>query len=171
MDAPQLRAAYEKYFPIIRAKCARMLSDPEEAADVAQETFIRLWQSPMAGKTPEQLSAWIYQTSTRAAIDRLRHRGRQRTLSQRAAIHGHGFDGRQGAGVPMDEAALLARRLLQHLADKLPEDELEVAILSRIDALSHAEIAEVAACSERTVRRLLQRFDERLEKLPAELQL
>ena len=169
MDAPQLRVAYEKYFPIIRAKCARMLSDPEEAADVAQETFIRLWQSAMAEKTPEQLSAWIYKTATRAAIDRLRHRGRQRMLSQRAAIHSHG--GGSGTSAALDEAALLARRLLYHLASQLPEDELEVAILSRIDALSHAEIAEVADCSERTVRRLLQRFDERLERLPAELQL
>lgn len=168
MDASQLRAAYEKYFPIIRAKCARMLSDPEEAADVAQETFIRLWQSPMADRTPEQLSVWIYKTSTRAAIDRLRQRGRQRTLGQRAAVLSPELP---EAGTASDEAALLARRLLHHLASRLPEDELEVAILSRIDFLSHAEIAEVAACSERTVRRLLQRFDARLAKLPAELHL
>jgi len=40
-----------------------------------------------------------------------------------------------------------------------------VAILSRFDRLTHPEIAEVMGISERTVRRLLSRFDERVSTL------
>jgi RNA polymerase sigma-70 factor (ECF subfamily) len=166
-DDPGLTAAYERYFPVIRAKCTRMLSDPQEAEDVAQETFIRLWQSALIGPdvAPQQIGAWIYRTSTRSAIDRLRQRGRERALALRSALHAQSAP----FGAAPDEAALRARRLLQQLASEVPHEELEVAILSRLDLLTHAEIAEVAACSERTVRRLLQRFDERVQHLPAEL--
>ena len=39
---------FQHHFPVIRGKCARMLGDSEEAADVAQETFLRLVGSPVA---------------------------------------------------------------------------------------------------------------------------
>lgn len=176
MDALLVTAAFERYFPIIQAKCARVLSDPQEAEDVAQETFIRLWQSALVGQAPEQVSAWIYRTCTRVAIDRLRQRGRQRVLLQRAAAHAAVVTGQGGAEAvgpaapaTIGEDVLAARRLLHKLASQIPEEELEVVILSRLDLLTHAEIAEVVLCSERTVRRLLQRFDQRVQGLPAEL--
>ena len=43
--------------------------------------------------------------------------------------------------------------------------ELEAAILNRVDRLSHPEVAEVLGVSERTVRRLLTRFDESVRLL------
>lgn len=171
MNASQLTAAYEQYFPVIRAKCARMLNDPQEAQDVAQETFIRLWQSDLADQDRQQVSAWIYRTSTRAAIDRMRQRSRQRQLHEQAALHAYGGPGNAEQVPGEDEASLGARRLLLQLASQTPAQELEVAILSRLDLLTHIQIAEVAACSERTVRRLLQRFDQRVQQLPGEMRL
>ena len=168
MNDSQLTFAYEHFFPVIRAKCARMLKDPQEAEDVAQETFIRLWQSDLAEQDQKQVSAWIYRVSTRAAIDRMRQRSRQSALHEQAAIHAYGGSGHQELAASEDEASLAARRLLLQLASQIPQEEMEVVILSRLDLLTHVQIAEVAACSERTVRRLLQRFDERVQQLPSE---
>lgn len=155
---------------MIRAKCTRMLKDAAEAADVAQETFIRLWQSGSIEREPAQIGAWIYRTSTRIAIDRLRQRSRLRALQLRAASAAE-LPGstRQSGAMSEDEAALLARRLVAHLCSEVPKEELEIVILSRIDLLTHLEIAEVVDCSERTVRRMLQRFDERVQQIPEEM--
>jgi DNA-directed RNA polymerase specialized sigma24 family protein len=48
------------------------------------------------------------------------------------------------------------------------EEQLAVVVLVRIDGLSHAEAAEVLGVNERTVRRLLARFDERTNALREE---
>jgi DNA-directed RNA polymerase specialized sigma24 family protein len=59
------------------------------------------------------------------------------------------------------EARFIGREQLRRLLAHCPEAELEAAILSRVDRLTHPEVAEVMGVGERTVRRLLGRFDER----------
>ncbi|MFO0580439.1 MAG: RNA polymerase sigma factor [Polyangia bacterium] len=158
---------YRRYFAVVRAKCTRMLSDPEEAADVAQEVLIRLWHSgphhEAAGPelAPRTILAWLYRTSTRVAIDHLRQRkARHRLLETTPALP---------ELPPLCEDALFFRRALERLAATIPADELEVVILDRLDQLTQVEIASVTGVSERTVRRLLQRFDARVQPLREEM--
>jgi RNA polymerase sigma-70 factor (ECF subfamily) len=157
----EIAALYRRYYPLIRAKCTRMLADAGDAEDVAQETFIRLWHGELGGRDPRQVTAWIYRTSTRAAIDRLRQRRRQAALHESAAPAGESV-------FPQSESALAARRALERIARAAPARELEVAVMSRLDAMSQSEIADVLETSERTVRRLLERFDARLAALEKE---
>jgi len=70
-----------------------------------------------------------------------------------------------GSVPPGSDDVLATRRSLEVLARRLPADELEVALLFRLDGLSQAEIADIARISERTVRRCLHRLDERLAKM------
>lgn len=147
MDAA-LDEHYRRFFPLIREKCRRMLTDGDEAQDVAQETFIRLWQKGPSLADPRHATAWAYQTSTRIAVDRLRRR------AARGAIPA------ASEAAPGPDEALAARQLIEALAGAVGEGELEAAILARVDGLSQLEAAEVLGVSERTVRRLLTRFDE-----------
>ncbi len=144
---------YRRYFPIIREKCSRMLRDRAEAQDVAQETFARLWSERDRLQDPGAIASWIYRTSTRIAIDRYRRVHREEALAEDA-----GFEADAGGRID-------ARRMLERVAKRVPPDELEVAVLSRIDGLSQDEIAQVVGCSERTVRRLLQKLETRLTRL------
>ena len=148
--------AYRVYFPLIREKCSRMLRDPATAQDIAQETFIRFWKNRDAIGETRSIPAWLYRTSTRMAIDSLRERKRRTSVSESelplAADE-------SPAGDRFDAA-----RELQRLAEIAPKKELEAAILSRLDGLSHREIASVLGTSERTVRRRLRSFDARLER-------
>lgn len=150
---PDLQLAYRRYFPLIREKCRRMLSDAEEAQDVAQETFIKLWSARLQDEDPRRLTAWIYRTCTRLAIDRMR-RGRARPEVV--------MDELEHSDAGGWERSAELRHELQGWARTLPSDELEVALLSRLDRLTHPEIAAVVGSSERTVRRLLSRFDARV---------
>ncbi|HEX4382216.1 MAG TPA: sigma-70 family RNA polymerase sigma factor [Myxococcales bacterium] len=154
-----VEATYRRYFPLIREKCRRMLGDAAEADDVAQETFVRFWQSAR-DKDVRAASAFIYKTCTRLAVDRIRERAR-RPSSDRLLDE-------VADAAPASDQSLAARRELLLVARTLPGAELEVALLSRLDRLTHEEIAEVLGVSDRTVRRALARLDERVAALRKE---
>ena len=154
---------YERFFAPVRAKCRRILTNPQAADDVAQEVFLRLWQWPSrppldAPDAIRTLLAWLYLTSTRASIDVLRTKGSRQPSD----------DSAPPCAVRIDDA-LGARRAIERLRDAVPDEELEAAILCRVDGLSQPEAALVLGKSERTVRRLLSRFDERTESVRKEL--
>ena len=141
-----------------------MLADFAEADDVAQETFVRLWRADLAGADSRRVLAWIYRTGTRLAIDRLRERSRIAATDEETAALAQ-----LGSLAPGGEDALATRRALAALARRLPPDELEVALLSRIDGLSQVEIAQISGVSERTVRRCLRRLEARVARVRKEL--
>jgi DNA-directed RNA polymerase specialized sigma24 family protein len=62
-----------------------------------------------------------------------------------------------------------ARRVMAALAQEVPAVELEAAILCRVDRLTHEQSAAVLKTSERTIRRHLSRFDERVAGRKKEL--
>jgi RNA polymerase sigma-70 factor (ECF subfamily) len=150
--APQFPAAYLRFLPPVRSKCRRLLRHQEDAEDVAHESFARLWQSGPSwsndGDTPV-IMAWLYRTSTRLAIDLLRRRARFLDAEERDVLP-------CGAST---EHALDARRMIAALSVRVASEELEAAVLCRVDGLPQPEAASVLGVSERTVRRLLDRFD------------
>lgn len=147
-----LPAHYARYVAPVRAKCRRLLGDSSAAEDAAQETFLRLLGAGLpVNAEPRVVLAWLYRTGTRISIDMLRERRRRADPIT--------DDTPCGAD---PAAALAARSALARIADATPDDELAAAVLCRIDALTQPEAAAVMNVSERTVRRLLDRFDERL---------
>jgi len=161
MQEVDVEQAYQRYFPVVRDKCSRMLKDPAEAQDVAQETFTRLWSSRASFHNQEGIAAWIYQTSTRLAVDRYRR------LSK-AGVVAFPVDELLSRHNDNPESLVGSRRQLADLGRRTPAKELEAAVLSRLDGLNHDEIAQVMATSDRSVRRLLARFDQRLVRWRAE---
>ena len=159
---PDLRALYDRYFGILRQKCLRMLSDPGEAEDVAQETFIRLWGARARFSRPEQVVAWLYRTSTRLAVDRLRRQRVRAPASEEPPAAGAGV-----TGSPEFEAHY--RAVWARLSRRLSADELELALLAHVDRMSQPEIAQVMDSSERTIRRRLAKLSARLQRLREEL--
>jgi RNA polymerase sigma-70 factor (ECF subfamily) len=156
-----IEQAYRRYFAVISNKCARMLGDSQEATDIAQETFTRLWERRRTLRDSLAITAWIYQTSTRLAIERFRRR----------ALSAKTVDTTLEAELATSEdpeTRAHFRQLLFRLSRELTERELEVAILSRLDELTQTEIADVLKCSERTVRRVLVQIDERARDLSEE---
>src|SRR5262245_10558804 len=151
----QVKEAYRRYFPIIVRKSGRMLRDSSEAQDLAQETFLRLWRSRLDLRDAAATTAWLYKTCTRLALDRLRSPEKPADGSAELA---------DAIASPDASAEELShqRAMLKDLLNRFPQDEVEAAVLSRVDGLNHQEIGEVLGVSERTVRRLLARIDTRI---------
>ena len=153
-----LPAAYRLYVAPVRAKCRRLLGDTAAAEDAAQDTFVRLLRAAPSfadGSEPRAILAWLYRTCTRVSIDMLRER--QRRPVDPAA------DEPAPCGLDVG-AAIEARSALARIGTETPDDELAAVVLCRVDALTQPEAASVLEVSERTVRRLLDRFDERIRK-------
>lgn len=158
LDDASFEACYRRVFPLVLAKCRRMLRGHSDATDVAQEVFVRLWKHRELVQDQQALIAWLYRTSTRLVIDR----ARRRALSQESLAYLQLV----GTGIEADaEDRFASRRQLRSVVDEVPAKELEAVILNRLDRLTHPEIAEVMGVGERTVRRLLGRFDERVSLL------
>jgi len=158
LDGTSFEDCYRRVFPLVLAKCRRMLRGHADATDVAQEVFLRLWRQRELIRDQQTLTAWLYQTSTRLVIDR----ARRRTLSRESLIYLQAVA--FGESDDSSEEHFMSRQDLR-VVSGFPAKELEAAILNRCDRLTHPEIAEVMGIGERTVRRLLARFDERVSTL------
>jgi DNA-directed RNA polymerase specialized sigma24 family protein len=62
-----------------------------------------------------------------------------------------------------------ARSAIGRLSERASSEELEAALLARVDGLSQAEVAALLGVSERTVRRWLEAFDGHVATLREEL--
>jgi RNA polymerase sigma factor (sigma-70 family) len=162
MTCSDFPAAYTRFWGPIRAKCQRLLGATGAADEVAQEAFLRLWQSGPAldGRTePRQVLAWLYLTSTRLSLDVLRRTRAAVALASAAPL--------SCAASPHEVVA--ARAEIAALCHRASAEQLEAALLARVDGLSQPEVALVLGVSERTVRRLLEAFDRHGASLRQEL--
>jgi RNA polymerase sigma factor (sigma-70 family) len=158
-DDAAFEDCYRRTYPLVVSKCRRMVRGHSDAADLAQEVFVRLWNHRTVVLDVRALTAWLYRTSTHLAIDR----ARRRSLSRDSLQHLEALVGDQN---PDDaEGRLASRQELRSMLGSVPTRELEAAVLSRFDRLAHPEIAEVMGVAERTVRRLLERFDRRTKSI------
>lgn len=148
----ELDQTYRTYFPLLRAKCRRILGSNAEAEEVAQETFLRLWNRGPRNRDVPIITAWLYRVATRAAIDRLRRRTREGHSEPRYVLLG------PGGGE--------ARLQLAELARTTHPTQLAAVLLHRVDGLTQSEVAEVLAISDRHVRRLIATFDADQEATP-----
>jgi len=159
LDDVSFDDCYRRVYPLVLAKCRRMLRGDSDANDLAQEVFVRLWKNREFLRDPATLTAWLYRTSTRLVIDR----ARKRVSNEDAAWHLN--DLLQAQTSADCEARFVGRERLRNLVASCSEARLEAAILSRLDRLTQPEVAEVMGTSERTVRRLLDRFDQQSRSL------
>ena len=139
-----------------------LLGDPQEAADLSQEVFLRIFRTLAQFRGQSTLRTWIYrivvnQASNRQRWWRRRKRGQQIPLDEHTAAHGELPESRSYA---MPDQVLQQRetagRVWQAL-DKLPFDQRAVIVLREIDGLSYEEIATSLGVAVGTVKSRLAR--------------
>lgn len=149
----------------------RMVGDAAEADDVAQTVFIRAYT---AMRRPEfhataAFSTWLFQVARHAAIDALRRRGRMAMESLDAATGGP-----DGMAAPhLTARDIVADRetgaRIAAAVARLPEDQRAALVLAEYEAQSHAAIAAVLGCSEKSVESRLYRARQSLRRRLADL--
>jgi RNA polymerase sigma factor (sigma-70 family) len=68
-----IEGSFRDHAAAIRGRALQLTRDPEVAADVTQEAFLRLYVEARAGRLPDNISAWLYRTSANLIVSRARH--------------------------------------------------------------------------------------------------
>lgn len=149
----------------------RSLQNEEDAADLAQETFVRVFQNRAKFDSGQKFSTWLYAIATNLVKDRYRYRTRHPQVSLDAENEATGENFREsvpahgptpGESLQGEERAEAVREAV----GQLPEELRTPLILSEYEELSHAEIGAVLACSPKAVETRIYRARKQLrEKL------
>jgi RNA polymerase sigma-70 factor (ECF subfamily) len=138
-----------------------LLGDRDEALDLSQDVFLRVFRTIHRFRGQSTLRTWIYritvnQARNRRRFWRRRHRGEQVSLDAHVAAHGDVLrDGEAGPDRILAQKEL-AERLRQALGH-LPFDQRSAIVLREIDGLSYDEIAYSLGVAIGTVKSRLTR--------------
>ena len=149
----------------------RSLQNEEDAADAAQETFVRVFQNRTRFDVRQRFSTWLYAIATNLVKDRYRHRSRHPQVSLDAENEATGEDFRESVPeqkpTPSESLQGTERaEAIRKAVGQLPEELRAPLILSEYEELSHAEIGAVLNCSAKAVETRIYRARKQLrEKL------
>lgn len=144
-----------------------LLGDHNEALDLSQEVFLRVFRTIHTFRGASQLRTWIYrivvnQARNRQRWWRRRHKAQQVSLDQHIQDHGELPDaGTGGAPDRLLGQKQLAERIGAAL-DHLPFDQKTALVLREIDGLSYEEIGFSLGIAVGTVKSRLARAREAL---------
>lgn len=149
----------QRFLPRALGQAARLLGDPAEAEDVAQEAMMRLWRiAPDWRQGEAKVSTWLYRVVANLCTDRLR---RRRNVPLDAAPEPE--DSALSAGEAMQEAA--RAQALAAALQELPERQRMAVALRHLEGLANPEIAEILECSLEAVESLTARGKRALAKI------
>lgn len=143
-----------------------LLGDREEALDLSQEVFLRVFRTIHQFRGHSSLRTWIYRIAVNQARNRhrfwrRRHRADQVSLDQHISTHGDFLSGGESTPERVLAQKELAARL-QRALDDLPFDQRTAIVLREVDGLSYEEIAYSLGVAVGTVKSRLTRARQTL---------
>jgi RNA polymerase sigma-70 factor (ECF subfamily) len=149
---------FAKHHGEIYAYLLRMLRDPELAADLTQDAFVKAYRNYESLEKPENARAWLYQIAHRVALDELRRRKIVRFLP---------WTGESRGAAPSAEHLAMDLRLsgdLQRALARIPERQRAALLLAELHDLTGLELAAALGVSHVAARALLTRARESLRQ-------
>jgi len=149
----------------------RMVRNREQAEDLAQEVFIRVYRARADYVPSAKFTTWLFRIATNLALNSLRDTRHQRMeVSLDAPVT---VDSEEGDERPLDVAEKnpnieehlvqeAQREMIRHAIDKLPEKQRAAVLLHKYQELDYGEISKILSCSESALKSLLFRAYETL---------
>jgi RNA polymerase sigma-70 factor (ECF subfamily) len=153
-EEPAFRDLVERYKKRAYWIAYHMVGNEDEAYDIAQEAFIRVFKSISRFKLEYKFYTWLYQIVHRLAIDALRKRpqgGRRVSMEEVGDVRA------RGRGPHGDLEALEVKDRGHAVLGELPPKYRTVIVLREIEGLSSKEIAKIVGSTHATVRWRLHR--------------
>lgn len=145
----------------------RSLQSEDEAADLAQEAFVRVYQNRAKFDAGQKFSTWLYAIASNLVKDRYRWRSRHPQVSLDAENEQTGnnlrdylpaHDPTPSEHLQSDERAEAVRRAVA----ALPEDLRTPLLLAEYEERSHAEIGGILGCTAKAVELRIYRARQQL---------
>ncbi len=172
-DAERFRKIVDDFRSRIYHTAYGIVQDPDDAKDITQEVFLKIYEKMGTFKGEASFSTWIYRITVNACIDMLRKKKTGPQVSLREGIH----YGARETGSPLivgrPDSPFDAtyqtelRAKIKEAFLKLSPEHRTALVLREIEGLSYQEIANSLECSVGTVMSRLHYARKRMQKLLA----
>ena len=154
-----------KYQRKIMRLLSRMIRDPSEIEDVAQESFIKAYRALPQFRGESAFYTWLYRIAINTARNWLAQNNRRpSTPSAQENEDGETFDATDSLTDSSNPESEMASRQIAETVNKamndLPEDLRNAIVMREIDGMSYEDIAESMSCPIGTVRSRIFRARE-----------
>jgi RNA polymerase sigma-70 factor (ECF subfamily) len=149
---------FAKHHNEIYAYLIRMLRDPDLAADLTQDAFVKAYKNYDTLEKDENARAWLYQIAHRVALDDIRRRKIIRMVP---------WTGESRGAAPSAERLAMDLRLsgpLERALAKIPERQRAALLLAELHDLTGLELAAAMGVSHVAARAILTRARDSLRK-------
>jgi len=151
--------------PFAYALAMRFVWDRQEADDIVQESFVKVWDNIESYRPEQKFTTWLYAIVTRLSIDHIRSRSRWRRIFVRGENMGEFEEpaDHESHDERMDTEHLIAtvRSLVRHL----PRTQRVVFTLRDLQDLSMEEVEEVTGMSRDTIKANLCHARRRIREM------
>jgi RNA polymerase sigma-70 factor (ECF subfamily) len=170
-DELALRDLIEKHQGAVYGTIAKMLGDPVEAQDLAQQVFVRVYRAAGSYRATAQFKTWIFTIVRNLVFNEHRRRSRGTLISLHPAENEQGHSG-SGSGMDLPDLAnktpgenMLRAEMLRKIDEAilaLPDQQRLAIVLRRYDEFTYEQIAEILKTSVPATKSLLFRARETL---------
>lgn len=166
-DAKAFESIYEQHSRRVYALCLRMLGDPVEAEDLAQEAFMQLFRKIHTFRGESAFSSWLHRLTANVVLMRFRKKKPMTTsLDEVIRTDDENSVPRHELGGPdLRLNGLFDRVNLQTAIEQLPEGYKAMFILHDVHGYEHNEIAQILGCSVGNSKSQLHKARKRLREL------
>lgn len=153
-DQEAFRLLFEKYQPVLFRYVLHSLHEADDAHDVVQEAFVRVWDRRASVKPDLPLLALLFRVSRNLVRDRAKHQAVRKRLEPDipSLLHSSAEDPEEAL-----HGSVLEERINEIVRTKLPAKCREVFLLSRVEGMSNAEISERLGIAVKTVENQITR--------------
>lgn len=148
----------------------RLTNNPDDAADVAAETFLRMYNSLKRFRGDAQLSTWLYRVVSNVFFDFRKRESRHQHLPLELPTE----DSEEPMELPLEDESVDVmghaleeeqRRVLMEVIQQLPEYQRVMVVLFHIEERSYEEIAQILGLPLGTIKSRLNRARNALRQL------
>lgn len=166
-DAAAFEQLYRLHSRRVYALCLRMVGNPAEAEDLAQEAFLQLFRKIQTFRGESAFSTWLHRLSVNVVLMKLRKKTLPETsLEETMESEEESSSPRRDPGGPdLRLAGSIDRVNLERAIEELPPGYKTVFVLHDIQGYEHNEIAGILNCSIGNSKSQLHKARMRLREL------
>lgn len=165
-DKDAFRWVVQTHQRMIFSLALKMLCDEEEAKDMVQETFIKVWQRIRDLDEQKTIGTWIYTIASRLCIDKLRRTNRIVSMPEdQLALRRLASDNDNQRTLENREWVSIVRTMAEGLSDK----QRLVFTLCQLEDLSSAEVEQITGLDAKQVKSNLYMARQTIRKRLKEL--
>jgi RNA polymerase sigma-70 factor (ECF subfamily) len=173
-DEMAFREIVERYQAKVFSIIFGILRNHNDAEDIAQQVFSKIYFSIKNFDFRSSLLTWIYKITVNECYDYLRKKRVRKLVyesdfSEEDALRMENSDTATDQGLPVD-TRLAQRDLVVKLLDKLSEDDRTLLLLKEVEGHSVEELSQMTGMNENTIKVKLFRARQKLLKVAQRLQ-